>query len=646
MATEISKLKMRTANNRPQKMPITTMHIGTTDFYRPSIVEFTEVVPGEHVKLDTIISIQGKPMAMPAEVQLQHSLRAFYVPQRVISKDWNSFITGVPFRWRNNQNNEVLGIHDEDMFIDNMRLIEIFFDPANEYMTHNGIYTDHDISMTWINPNNDEIENTYHRFTTKGKQFYNILCQIGCEINWVARGNFNIDGYKKENYMQGTVNIKDAISEGYLEQDKMSFKPIMAVIKMMYDWYVPSQYENYYQDMFETMKERHNMNDTFLNQDTVSRMFDVFTFVAYKAGYFTSAWQNPNGPNENIETVSVEDPTIPGRAIYRNTVKSEGNNQDTKGTPVLSYQGKAENTPKGITAYALRALDAIQNYVTRNRIAGYRPIDRFLAQFGIHLDYIQTGRSNYLGSNTINLNITQVIAQAETAGTEAEATGAADQQLLGGKGAVLSGLNKLHTEWKVEEHGYIIVVQTIIPREGYYQGLKPWFTRTNKLAYYNPTFDNLGTEAIPRKLLFHSLNVTAGESNADDVWNTYQIDIASNPSQIWGWSGTYMTYKVGFDTLSGDFRIKSLATGIDSMHSLRIIGKNTPASINKGFMIGEQKQYDRLFAYTADDIDHIYFTAVRKHSGTKPMKSSSESMELTDGEGNYTEFEVGGSYMN
>lgn len=672
MSSEVSKLKMKTANARPQRMPITTQCIGTTDFFLPRVVSMQEVVPGENVKLDTICSIQGKPMAMPAEVQLKHSLRAFYVPQRVISKDWLSYITDRPFSWTNymgSPNN--YAIHEKDAFTYNEFFLQLFcsndFGMTTQVLnpTEDGKVKKADIYLSLYNWEIDEGKSTAPRnilynLTNKGRTWLAILNGLGYEINWAVK----LDDYQWQQEIVGQwVEIEDENGNIYIneefnfnriwpyvfeiinqsdrtKEDEISIKPLLAYIKLMFDWYWPSEWEQEYKWWFENIKEYQ-----FWNTAThLDRIIDQFEKVSYEVDYFTAAWKNPAGPNDNENfDIRINDPTQHannGKGIVNPMVIGGDGGE----APAIR-QFTSDVTEFKLSKYLLNALDAVNNYMTRNRIAGYRPVDRFLAQFGVHLNYIQTGRSQYLGGRTINLNISQIVAQAETAGAEAQATGALDQQLLGGKGAIVNGLNKLHTEWRTEEHGYIIVIQTIIPRIGYYQGIKPWCTRVDKMKFYNGTFDNLGVEAIPRQRLFHAKNSIAEYNNLP----TNTIPKALFTEKIWGWSGTYMDYKVGFDVLLGDYRYRTLNEGIESMHSYRVIsddGEDIPANISLDFVLGQHEQYDRLFAYTGGDVDHFYFTVVNRNHGTKPMKSASETLDITDGEGNYTEFEVGGSYMN
>ena len=209
-----------------------------------------------------------------------------------------------------------------------------------------------------------------------------------------------------------------------------------------------------------------------------------------------------------------------------------------------------------------------------------------------------------------------------------------EKNILGGKSGVMIGKNGIDFEWKADDDGWIFVISTIIPKDGFFQGLKNHAIEAGWLdSLYNPEFDNLGTTGINASEIYHSaMNHT-----------TWQGD-----NSVWGYEPTYLAIKTGWDTISGDFRNRLLNTGLEAMHTKRIV---TPSEINgktvsSSFMKGSQKQYDRIFSYMQDDCDHFYLTAVTINSGSMPVESVSESLPITDGEGNTQKFEYGGTYMN
>ena len=69
--------------------------IGTLDFGRLQPIKCMEVVPGDVVELDIKGYTQLAPNAAPICGDIEATLHAFYVPNRIIWKKWNEYITGL-----------------------------------------------------------------------------------------------------------------------------------------------------------------------------------------------------------------------------------------------------------------------------------------------------------------------------------------------------------------------------------------------------------------------------------------------------------------------------------------------------------------------------------------------------------------------
>lgn len=627
MSNYLTKLRTITGERKASKFSLPCTHIGTTDFFKPSIAYIREVVPGDEFDVKTIVDLRGKPMALPTMGNFKHTLRAFYVPQRVISKDWLSFITGTNFKWDGSW-----GEHKEDQYIYNSTLVRLFMTTSYGLTRQpESGETRYDITCQWRKYDLEEEKYVYgwvtpeHRMlTNKGRLVYSLLQELGYNINWVL--------YTDENATNPLITNQNY---EYGNELKMSSKKICALVKVIMDYYVPSQWQldsDYYWDMWKDQK--------VLSMSDLGHMLDIIDFVCYDMDYFTGAWNTPTGPNAPIGASG-------GKVWMKDESMNPGHTQinmkNSDGTPYVSSQvapGQTGNI-QTISSYILRALDAVQNYVTRNRIAGYRPIDRFLAHFGIKLDYIQSGRCSYIAGNTTNIIVSDVTSTAEI---DDQAGGSAEneQSQLGGVAGKLVGRNGLNFKWKCEEHGYIIILQTIIPSVGYVQGVNRENLRLKVTDFYHGEFDTLGCDAIARGELWNSNNGLQCNEDKD------------NPNAIWGYGVRYMPYKVGHDVLSGDFRVESLNTGMECMHLFRTWAEHdydgeqeeVPTQISYNFLKGDNEQYDRIFMYDKGDVDHVYFCANTGVTAIRPMETISEGLPLEgDQEGKSVEFDYGGSYM-
>lgn len=263
-----------------------------------------------------------------------------------------------------------------------------------------------------------------------------------------------------------------------------------------------------------------------------------------------------------------------------------------------------------------------------------------LAHFGVHLDYKLIKRSTYITGTSQHFTQNATANTANLEGALENADWLNDKGVIGGAGSSMQSVANIQFTWSADDDGYIIIIDTILPRVGYYQGMKHHNHLVDWRELYIPEFDNLGVEAIPRAEIFNAFN-----GFISDMHNDY-----NNDELIWGFEPTNAGSKTGYDTLSGDYRRKSIDLGIDSMHTMRKFddnGENVPMSVNADFLKGTNEEYDRIFQYTGILADHFQFLAVITDKGKAPWASISESLPITDGEGQNAQYNYGGSsYMN
>lgn len=637
MSNQVGMLKMRTANKKQQRIPQNFMHISTTNFYMPQVCFIKKVMPGEHVKIRTTMNIKPRALSMPAEIQLEHNLRAFWVPNFTTHKDWFAYRTNTPFT-----TTEGYAVHENDYYTYNSAIVKMFV--TNPVLRKVGWHTDtqpldsYDINIAVFNPNRNTLKGFFaFDLTRKGRLMLSLLQQLGYEINWQIQQTpegATADQWDSPIYWESR--------ETNLSEEKLVIRPILSLCKVMIDWYVPSQYQNSYQNYLEQILMENKDYKDISGSAFGTWMSDLMLTICYKADRFNAAWKNPTGPNNESSKFNIQDNSVVNLSNpqLRSAATNETNGTiNSTGTAIIrtakDSQGNQTNYVYNLSDYILRALNAIQNYTTRNRIAGYRPVDRFLAHFGIHLDYVHTKRSQHIKSNVQYMYGNDIINLAQNGNQEPAKYMVDEKDTLGGKGSVMSAKNGIDIEWKADDDGWIIVIGTIVTGGGYYQGIKNHVLGADwRQSLYNPEFDNLGTTGINKAEVFHSA-MYQGQWIPDNV--------------VWGYEPTYMGMKVGYDTISGDFRIPTLNTGLEAMHTLRTFnetGSDVGETVSSAFLKADGSEYNRIFDYAEDDVDHFVTTIRTVNSGTMPVESVSESLPITDGEGNTTKFEYGGNYMN
>ena len=188
-------------------------------------------------------------------------------------------------------------------------------------------------------------------------------------------------------------------------------------------------------------------------------------------------------------------------------------------------------------------LKRLYKWTNRNSVIGQRVAELLKAQG--QQDFVDSCKSNYIGSFDIPLRISDVVSQSDTY------QNATDGKLLGEYGAKGLGYNKTERplEYETKELGYWVTLATVVPDCGYAQSLDPSVMSIHKESFYNPEFDALGSEANPKLLVCAQEDITVpfSEENA-----------RGNLDETFGFVPTYSRLKVINNKLNGDIPLRSM----------------------------------------------------------------------------------------
>ena len=462
-----------------------------------------------------------------------------------------------------------------------------------------------------------EFNGSYYRFTNDGRRFYTLLCSLGYRVDF-------------KNSAGAWTNTQ-----------KLSAGKLLAWTKVMLDWYEPSQYAltSSLATLFSGVLPSSGRHIDSTDLTNIASL----QFVCYDRDYFTSAWNNPSAPNVADTGVLVDDDTvinnISGANINYRTVArttSSGVFGSVNGSPTIN--GVVDNsgsvvgqpTPYNISWYILDQLRALTNYTRRHQLSGFRTVDRYLSQYGIKLSDDRVQRCYYIDGYSYSADIMDIMSTADT-----------PQASLGdyaGKGIAYSDAHR-SIDFDCDEFGYLIVVSSVVPEVGYVQGIMRENFHLDRFSFFNADFDNLGTQAIRHDELFadNGLMKIDGSGIATTVLT---------PDSVFGFTPRYMEYKIGYDFLTGDFNIPSRREGMDAYHLFRLFNDGNINPINKSFLYGEQKQYDRIFNNTDDDYDHMYIVHNCHITAYRAMKSASDVYDFEHAPGDVMQVAANGTQLH
>lgn len=155
----------------------------------------------------------------------------------------------------------------------------------------------------------------------------------------------------------------------------------------------------------------------------------------------------------------------------------------------------------------LRRAFKVQEWLEAMATGGARYVEQIKRIFGVRTSDGRLQRPLYLGGSSCPLVME---ATAQTSQTVTQGDNPSVQGNLAGNGASVT--SDFIFKNRFEEHGFIIGIMSIIPRASYYQGIPQKYLRQDRFDYYWPQFAHIGEQAIPRKRLY----TTYGKNTSQD----------------------------------------------------------------------------------------------------------------------------------
>lgn len=433
------KTELREATS---EVDLSCVHLTTANFFELNIAYYRENTPREKWQCTTGVFARPAPMQAPVMGEATLKLKNYYVPYRVISPQWNDFITRTPHM---TATSTIPFIVQEMPYFTAKVLIQFIKEVG--YST-TGSSNQYDFI---------DQDGNYILLTQEGRHCVKILNQLGYQM-----------------VMNNTVT------------EHFDAMPLLAFAKIFVDYYTSNQYSGIYEAGYEVeaLFKKDNETAYALTAQDLLNIFELTKSVMYSPDYFTSQWDNPTAPNNVItsfgsieikDITTLEEPNTQGTVAASDTYAG--------GTPYLQLA-----TGRIITQYALDALKGLTDYVKRMQISS-RAIDRYLARFGVMLTAEKMQRSIYNGEQNTTMNFGAIYSTAET-----------EQAAIGdyaGQGQINSaGQNHNIFEFdNLDEFGCIMTLMNINPKIGYYQGIDRQHLIRNVESYFNGQWDNLGTQA-------------------------------------------------------------------------------------------------------------------------------------------------------
>lgn len=258
-------------------------------------------------------------------------------------------------------------------------------------------------------------------------------------------------------------------------------------------------------------------------------------------------------------------------------------------TSMLPRTVKSTEFPNGISApvvnggvsiEGLRIANAMQQWLERDNRGGSRYPEWLLSHFGVTSSYGLLDYPEFLGGFSSPLAVSEVTQNSAT-------NEVSPQGNLAGKSTNYDNSNVL--SYYSEEDSYLICITSVLPKQGYSQGVSKVLTRTDFVDdFYMPEFANLGEQSVKRselQTLFGDFDIIVNpRAGIVDPSNpTVAINLTDDPSviadavltiippnftlqnQVIGYQSRYSDWKFSNDEIHGEFR-----NNLDYWHMSRV----------------------------------------------------------------------------
>lgn len=318
--------------------------------------------------------------------------------------------------------------------------------------------------------------------------------------------------------------------------------------------------------------------------------------------YFTSALPWTQRGNEVSLPLGTEAPLLydytQGETVLRNTATggiyagtSPSNTQAindgdlradgyTLDVDVTSHTTADLANATSATLNDLRTAVHLQRWLERNARSGSRYIEQMFSHFGVMSSDARLQRPEYLGGGKSPVVVSEVLQTGET--------GTNPQGNLAGHGIAVGNTHEFKKFF--EEHGFVIGIMSVMPRTAYGQGVRRFFTKTDKFDYFWPEFAHLGEQEVYTR----------------EIW--YDNDVAD--TDVFGYSSRYAEYKFVPDSIHGDFY-----GTLDHWHMARQF--SALPQLNESFT--RSNPTHRVFADTTPTNHKVYVQCYNDLKALRPM---------------------------
>lgn len=582
----MSKIKSSIPTSLGQKTHVNldATSIGTTDFGRLDVLYHTPINPGEDVNISLRGVLQAAPLVINTFGKFRYDVRCFFVPNRILTHRPEEGPTN--FVW--------------DYFIQNLSNAQ---HPSIQFS-----------SFLYV------LNSSASPLSALQKQdLRRLLSQL--------------------RYPEKLVNstVQYDITQAW-QQTKVSPFPLMSYTRIWWDFYRNPQWID------------ESLLSTYIPYPTpgINAASNVVSwasprYACWDKDYFTNVVPFNKYNYNSVASAASVSPSD----VQLNEVNTDKQVLVEQGGTLHEGQQIFQNQGVSVVPVAwIRSAMAIDNYLSRMGIVGTRVRDRLKARFGINPSYERPNSAMYLGgaskdftlgSNDIVTDTYDSTQQSGPASNAFNLGNNADGRLSGQRvGKLDQSYGFENIKFHSKEYGTLMVIGTLIPDTGYYQGLNKDLTLGTSSAvneqrtdYLTPELSNIGMQLV----------------RLGELWND-----GTNDTSPWGWTQRYGSYAYQPNVVDGDMLLTTTYQGMDSFHLFREFS-SYPVNGNAFTTIfpEDRRMLARIFqianpSSTTETLDHFTRFSIVNCDVVRAMSPSwLPELYEDNNHGNTVSMDIGGS---
>ena len=256
----------------------------------------------------------------------------------------------------------------------------------------------------------------------------------------------------------------------------------------------------------------------------------------------------------------------------------------------------------------IRLIEALTRLAERLSLSGKRQIEALYARYGVKPKWSEMNLCRYVGGAKSTVLVDSIISNADT--VAADGVGSP----LGAKGGTgYCALNDLNIQVSVDEPSILMGIVSVMPHIHFVQGLSKKWQRKELTDLFQSDLQYVG-------------NIGVAKREVAMKYRSNQTYDSTKDGLVFAYSDPYYEYKMGLDTLAGDFMTYhnvTLPTDPQAKKDLlymqsmeQYIDFPFDRNFNLNNMLIDGDQYNKIFAYLGgsifDDVDDHFFLCIDK----------------------------------